>query len=68
MLDFERSRLIVNSLIPEVSISQECLERSSRIASSSKLDKEQTKELFYDTTVYIVEEKGCVAAETCIKG
>ena len=68
LLDFERLRLIINSLIPEVSISQECLERSSSIASFSELDKEQTKELFYDTTVYILEGKGCVMVETCIKG
>ena len=57
VLDFERLRLIVNSLIPEVSISQECSERSSRIASSSELDKERTKELSYDATVYILERK-----------
>ena len=50
LLDFERLRLIVNSLIPEVSISQECLERSSNIASSSELDKERTRELVYYTT------------------
>ena len=50
MLDFEQLRLIVNSLIPEVSISQECLEGSSNIASSSELDKERTRELVYYTT------------------
>ena len=50
VLDFERLRLIVNSLILEVSISRERLERSSNIAGSSELDKERTKELVYYTT------------------